>query len=75
MATIQALPVTLHTASGLVPITLALACETRRTVYDCLYLALAVELGGRMVTADRRLVNALANTPYAPCLRWVEDLV
>jgi hypothetical protein len=39
------------------------ALSVRR--YDCLYLALAVHLGGRMVTADERLVNSLAGTPWA----------
>jgi predicted nucleic acid-binding protein len=40
-----------------------IACQTDRTVYDCLYLALAIELGGKLVTADERLVNSLANGP------------
>jgi predicted nucleic acid-binding protein len=73
LTTIQTLPVTLHTASGLAASALELACETGRTVYDSLYLALAIALGGRMVTADRRLVNALASTRYAAHVCWVED--
>jgi predicted nucleic acid-binding protein len=31
-----------------------------RTVYDSLYVSLATESGGELITADERLVNALA---------------
>ncbi len=31
-----------------------------RSVYDSIYLALAVESAGQLVTADERLVNAVA---------------
>ena len=37
---------------------LSLALE--RPVYDCVYLALAYRIGATLVTADARLVNALA---------------
>ena len=39
-----------------------------------LYLALAVQLSGRMLTADQRFYNSLAATPWASYLRWVTDL-
>jgi predicted nucleic acid-binding protein len=41
----------------------ALAAATERSVYDALYLALAVRLDARMVTADDRLVAGLAAFP------------
>ena len=44
----------------LVPFALSIAVSTGRTVYDCLYVALAVQSGGELVTADERLANALA---------------
>lgn len=44
---------------------LQLAMRTDRTVYDCLYLALAVKTGSVLVTADKRLANALAQGPLA----------
>jgi hypothetical protein len=34
----------------------------RRAVYDCLYLALAINEGCQLVTADLALVNQLATT-------------
>jgi len=41
----------------------ALANATGRTVYDSLYLALAIRLKTRMITADDRLEAALAARP------------
>jgi predicted nucleic acid-binding protein len=41
----------------------ALATATGRTVYDSLYLALAVRLKTRMITADDRLGAAVARLP------------
>jgi predicted nucleic acid-binding protein len=41
----------------------ALANVTGRTVYDALYLALAVRLKTRLITADDRLEAALADRP------------
>src|SRR5262249_16992062 len=65
------LPIERH--DELVRHALGLANDTQQTVYDCLYLALAVELGGQMVTADERLVNSLVSTPWAKHVRWVAD--
>ena len=42
-----------------------IACATGRALYDGLYLALAVLLGVPMVTADRKLYDALAEGPLA----------
>ena len=42
-----------------------LAIETDRSVYDCLYVALAIEQQCPLLTADEHLVNALAKTPAA----------
>ena len=41
----------------------ALAVVTGHTVYDAMYLALAVRLDTRMITADERLAGALASMP------------
>ena len=39
---------------------LALAFAFDRSVYDCLYVALALRSKAQLVTADERLANALA---------------
>jgi len=41
----------------------ALATRIGRTVYDAMYLTLAVQLETRMITADERLARALAEIP------------
>ena len=42
---------------------LALAMQTGRTVYDCLYVALAVQTKTVMYSNDRRLINSLSAGP------------
>ncbi len=37
-----------------------IATDHGRTVYDCLYVALAVQINTQLITADERLANALA---------------
>ena len=44
----------------LLPEALALALAHDRSVYDCLYVALAIQFKIEMITADERLANALA---------------
>jgi predicted nucleic acid-binding protein len=39
---------------------LKIAFTYTRSVYDCLYLALAIESGSQLITADERLANAVA---------------
>lgn len=52
----------------------ALANATGRTVYDCMYLALAVRLNTRSITADDRLEAALRNVPaVAGHIQLVQD--
>lgn len=41
----------------------ALATATGRTVYDCMYIALAIRLKTRSITADDRLEAALRSFP------------
>jgi len=47
---------------------LAIAEATGRSVYDGVYLALAVQVGATLITADERLVNSLAT--YWPVI-WL----
>jgi len=48
---------------------LTLARELRHPVYDCFYLALAIERDLSVVTADARFVHAAAQTVHAGRVR------
>ena len=50
---------------------LQIAIDTGRTVYDSLYLALAIRQKVKLITADKRFVNALAKSPYAKHITWL----
>jgi predicted nucleic acid-binding protein len=50
---------------------LKIAFTYDRAVYDCLYVALAIESKTEMITADERLANALAS--YLP-VKWLGAL-
>lgn len=52
------LMVTRHPTTPLVASAFDIADRTGRTVDDCLYLALAKQLSGVMVTADEKLANS-----------------
>lgn len=53
----------------------ALAIDTGVTVYDAMYLALAIRLKTQMITADDRLAERLAQHPMtAPHVRSVQTL-
>ncbi len=68
------LPLHRHADDQLFPAAYRLALDTHRSLYDCLYLALAEVVDGIMVTADQKFCTALANGPYAHRVLWVEDL-
>ena len=51
-----------------------IAVTHSRTFYDSLYLALAVKTNCRLVTADRKLLNAFQKLPLSAHLLWIEDL-
>lgn len=55
----------------LLHLALQIACDWGRTVYDSLYVALAAESRNELVTADEKLVNALAGK--FP-VRWLGSL-
>jgi len=67
------LPFTRHHEASLLQSAFDIAVAHRRSVYDSLYLALAERLDGQMLTADQRLINALAGTALAHRVRHVTD--
>lgn len=52
----------------------AIANWTGLSIYDCLYIALAVLLNARMATADRRLYEGIKNGRFKKHIVWVEDI-
>jgi predicted nucleic acid-binding protein len=70
---VVAAPVVVHASAPLLEAALEIANRTGRTVYDSLYVALAMLVHGRLMTADEKLANALKGGPLAAHLLWVED--
>jgi predicted nucleic acid-binding protein len=55
----------------LVEAAFAIAAAFDRTVYDSLYIALAIDCQGQLVTADEKLANAVA--AHFP-VKWLGSL-
>lgn len=71
---LKQLPLQCHPDARLFPSAYRLALNTQRSLYDCLYLALAEVVDGVMITADQKFCAALAGGMYARRVLWVEDL-
>jgi predicted nucleic acid-binding protein len=71
---ILAFPIRSHPSQNLQEEAIHMAIETRCSVYDCLYLALAQALDGPLVTADGQLFQALGNSSQRNRMHWVGDL-
>lgn len=71
---LQRVPLQNHSNERLMKPAFVLAIQTRRSFYDCLYLALAEAVDGRVVTADRKFCSSLAASRYGKRMLWVEDL-
>jgi predicted nucleic acid-binding protein len=67
LAKLRRAPVTLAEPDPALALTLAR--ELRHPVYDCFYLALAIERDLSVVTADTRFVHAAAQTVHAGRVR------
>jgi len=67
-----ALPLEIRPSSSLLPAAFELAVEFGRSVYDSLYLALAVAEDCALVTADAKFHAVLAASPLAVHVQWVE---
>lgn len=62
-AKIASAPIDLYGVAPLVAAAQAIALEIDRTVYDSLYLALALTLGAQLVTADENFARAAEAHP------------
>lgn len=64
----------LHEAARLNRRALEIALALRHPVYGCLYLACAELVQGAMVTADRRLIEVVQKTDFAPHVHHITAL-
>lgn len=71
---LRQLPITFHPFAAMQDSAYEIAVRADHSVYDCLYVALAVLLDGRLITADRRLANAFADDPASPHVQWIEEM-
>lgn len=65
--------VELYPSSVLLASAVDLAVALDRTVYDSLYLALAVAQDCALITADQRFHLAVIESPLASHIHWIED--
>ncbi len=63
----------LHGSVALTTRALAIAMALPHPVYDCLYIACAEANDGVVVTADKRLCQAVRQTAFAGLVRHLED--
>lgn len=66
------LPLQIESARKLMPLALDIAIACGTTVYDSLYVSLANIYGTRVLTADQKLVNLLAGTPFRENIESLE---
>jgi predicted nucleic acid-binding protein len=70
---LRKVPFELKTTADLVTAALPLALHRGFTLTDAFYIALAVQSGCPVVTADRRLCDALRSGPLAGHALWLGD--
>ena len=66
-------PLMIHPSLPLEPAAFALAIQIGSSFYDGLFLSLAIQLGGRLVTADYKLYKKARTSPFAPWILWIAD--
>ena len=64
----------LHPSQYLLDEAFAIAAGSGCSPYDCLYVALAARLAGRMVTDDQRLCRSLAGSILSRHVLWIGDM-
>ncbi|UCC83119.1 MAG: type II toxin-antitoxin system VapC family toxin [Gemmatimonadota bacterium] len=70
----QAVPLQIYSSLTLLEAAVEIALRTARTVYDCLYVALALAFNSTLVTADSRLLEGLRESGLAVCAQHVGQL-
>jgi predicted nucleic acid-binding protein len=68
------IPVRLYPFMGLLSRAWTIAVRHKRSYYDSLYLALAQIQDCLLVTADRKLYEAMKDSSLGESIRWVEEV-
>jgi predicted nucleic acid-binding protein len=63
-----------HEDRWLLPVAFALAAETAITIYDALYVTLAIREDGQVITDDERLINGLKPTEFSGSVVRLRDV-
>ncbi|HEV2846815.1 MAG TPA: type II toxin-antitoxin system VapC family toxin [Thermoanaerobaculia bacterium] len=71
---LEVAPIRWHATGPLFAQAFRIAKETQRTVYDCTYLALALQVQRPLVTADRKFYDAIQTGPFASSVIWIGDI-
>lgn len=69
----DALALEIYPSRALLHAAFQIADAVDRSVYDSLYLALAVAQDCALITADRKFHSVLTATPLAGHIRWIEE--
>ena len=70
---LKKIPIKYYPDSDLRERAFSLSLATDCAVYDCLYLALALRLSGKLVTADRKFFRAVSRGPLQSYVVWIEN--
>jgi predicted nucleic acid-binding protein len=70
---ISALPIKIEASRPVMPLAVAIATQSGITVYDAMYVAVASIYETMMITADRKLVEALVKSEFSEYVQWLGD--
>ncbi len=68
---ISALPIKIEASRPVMPLAVTIAMQSGITVYDAMYVAVARIYETRMITADKRLLDALLKTEFGAYVQWL----
>ncbi len=70
---LSTVPLISHEALPLRQVALEIGLQIGSSFYDGLFLALALQLGGRLVTADSKLYRQIESSPFDSWAFWITN--
>ena len=68
---ITSLPIRVESSMPVMPLAVSIAMHSGITVYDAMYVAVARIYETRMITADKKLMDAMAKTEFKNYVQWL----